>query len=105
VSSADEVRKQPAPLVGYSKQLRELNRALRQFLYANVYYHPRVIEVNRRACQMLKTVFDSYIADPSRLGETATKRLKQEGLHRTVCDYVAGMTDGYLIEEYARLTR
>jgi dGTPase len=104
VRSADEVRKQPAAVVRYSDRLREMNRALRKFLYANVYYHPQVVEVNRRACEMLKTVFDSYVADPSRLGETATKRLEQEGLHRTVCDYVAGMTDRYLMEEYARLT-
>jgi len=105
VRSADEVRKEPAPLIRYSNELREMNAELRKFLYANVYYHPRVVEVNRRACQMLKAVFDSYIADPSQLGEAATKRLGQGGIHRTVCDYVAGMTDRYLMEEYARITR
>jgi dGTPase len=105
VHSADEVRKEPAPLIRYSNELREMNAELRRFLYANVYYHPRVVEVNRRACEMLKAVFDSYIADPSRLGEAATKRLRQGGIHRTVCDYVAGMTDRYLMEEYARITR
>jgi len=104
VDSADEVRQKPAPLIRYSEELREMNAELRKFLYANVYYHRRVVEVNKRACEMLKTVFDSYIADPSQLGETATKRLEQEGLHRTVCDYVAGMTDRYLMEEYARVT-
>jgi dGTPase len=102
--SADDVRKQAAPLIHYSDALREANAALRKFLYANVYYHPRVAEVNQRACQMLKKVFESYVADPGQLGEVATARLEQEGLHRTVCDYVAGMTDRYLMEEYARLT-
>jgi dGTPase len=104
VRSADDVRRQPAPLIRYSNELRAMNAELRKFLYANVYYHPRVVKVNRRACEMLKAVFDSYIVDPSRLGETATKRLQQEGLLRTVCDYVAGMTDRYLMEEYVRLT-
>jgi dGTPase len=84
--------------------LRKLNAALRKFLYANVYYHPRVAEVNRRACEMLKKVFESYIANPKDLGDLAMRRLEQEGLHRTVCDYVAGMTDRYLMEEYARIT-
>jgi len=102
--SADEVRKQPAPLIRYSDQLHEVNVALRKFLYANVYYHPRVAEVNRRACEMLKKVFESYVANPRQLGEVATERLEQEGLHRTICDYVAGMTDRYLIEEYGRTT-
>jgi len=38
-----------------------------------------------------------------RLGDAAARRIESEGLHRTVCDYIAGMTDRYLIEEYARL--
>jgi dGTPase len=104
VQSADDVRKQPAPLIRYSDELLEANRALRKFLYQNVYYHPRVAEVNRRACEMLQKVFESYIVDPSSLGETAAKRMEAEGLHRTVCDYIAGMTDRYLMDEYARLT-
>jgi dGTPase len=101
--SPDDVRKQPAPLIRYSDGLQKANTALRKFLYANVYYHPRVAEVNRRACEMLKKVFESYLANPGQLGEVATKRLEQEGLHRTVCDYVAGMTDRYSMEEYMRI--
>jgi dGTPase len=101
---ADDVRKQPVKLIDYSDILRKANHALRKFLYANVYYHPRVAKVNQRACEMLKKVFESYVTDPGQLGEVATRRLEQEGLHRTVCDYVAGMTDRYLMEEYARIT-
>jgi dGTPase len=102
--SPDDVRKQPAKLIRYGDELRKANAVLRKFLYANVYYHPRVAEVNQRACAMLKNVFESYIAKPDQLGEVATKRVEQEGLHRTVCDYVAGMTDRYLIEEYGRIS-
>src|SRR6266446_693119 len=101
VRSADEVRKRPTSLIRYSEELLEANRALRKFLYANVYYHPRVAEVNRRACEMLSKVFESYVVDPNQLGEAAAKRIEREGLHRTVCDYIAGMTDRYLMEEYA----
>ena len=104
VQSADDVRRQPAPLICYSDELAQANRALRKFLYQNVYYHPRVTAVNRRACEMLRNVFEAYLVDPTRLGEAATKRVEREGLHRTVCDYVAGMTDRYLLEEHARLS-
>jgi len=103
VQSAGDVRRQPVPLIRYSDELAEANRALRRFLYQNVYYHPRVSEVNRRACEMLRRVFEAYLVDPDRLGDGATRRIEKEGLHRTVCDYVAGMTDRYLMEEYARL--
>jgi dGTPase len=103
VQSADDVRRQDAPLIRYSNELAEANRALRKFLYQNVYYHPRVAELNRRACEMLRRVFEAYLAVPDRLGEGAMRRIEREGLHRTVCDYVAGMTDRYLMEEYARV--
>ena len=103
VQSADDVRRKTVPLIRYSDQLAEANRALRKFLYQNVYYHPRVSEVNRRACEMLLRVFEGYVADPDRLGDGAMRRVEKEGLHRTVCDYIAGMTDRYLMEEYARI--
>ncbi len=103
VQTADDVRWQTAPLIRYSDELAKANRALRKFLYHNVYYHPRVAEVNRRACEMLRRVFEAYLADPDRLGEGATRRVEKEGLHRTVCDYIAGMTDRYVMEEYARI--
>jgi dGTPase len=105
VQSADDVRRQTAPLIRYSNELAEANRALRKFLYENVYYHPRVSEVNRRACEMLRCVFEAYLADPDKLGEGAMRRVEKEGLHRTVCDYVAGMTDRYVMEEYPRIAR
>jgi dGTPase len=103
VQSADEARQQSAPLIRYSDDLFQANRDLRKFLYQNVYYDPRVSELNRRACEMLRQVFRAYLADPDKLGQTAAKRIETEGLHRTVCDYIAGMTDRYLMEEYARI--
>jgi len=103
VRSADEARQQPEPLIGYSDELFQANRELRKFLYQNVYYSPRVSEVNRRACEMLRQVFELYLADPAKLGETASKRIESEGLRRTICDYIAGMTDRYLMGEHARL--
>ena len=102
--TADDVRRQPAPLVRYSEDLLEANGALRRFLYKNVYYHPRVAEVNLKACEMLRRVFEAYVREPNLLGDAASKRIETEGLHRTICDYVAGMTDRYLMEEHARLT-
>src|SRR5713101_1783433 len=56
VQSADEVRQQSVPLICYSDDLFQANRALRKFLYQNVYYHPRVADVNRRACELPRKV-------------------------------------------------
>jgi dGTPase len=103
VQSADEVRRQPMPLICYSDELLQANRALRKFLYQNVYYHPRVAQVNERACEMLRSVFEAYLETPGSLGEAASRRIESEGLPRTICDYIAGMTDRYLLDEYGRL--
>ncbi len=107
VTSAAELSHEKAPkqkLIRYSDELTEANQELRKFLYANVYYHPRVAEVNRRACEMLREVFEAYMREPERLGEGATRRIEAEGLARAVCDYVAGMTDRYLMEDFARIS-
>src|ERR1700716_3197445 len=79
VQTADAVRRQAAPLIRYSDELAEANRALRKFLYQNVYYHPRVAEVNRHACEMLRRVFEAILVDPDRLGDGATRRIEKEG--------------------------
>ena len=60
-------------------------------------------EVNRQACEMLRGVFAAYVMAPELLGDAAAKRIESEGLHRTICDYIAGMTDRYLMEEHARI--
>ncbi|MBA2742901.1 MAG: hypothetical protein H0U43_01050 [Chthoniobacterales bacterium] len=103
VQNADQVRRQERPLICYGVELLAANRELRRFLYKNVYYHPRVAEVNRNACEMLRGVFQAYVHEPELLGDAATRRIEGEGLYRTVCDYIAGMTDRYLMEEHARL--
>jgi dGTPase len=103
LADAAAVRREEEKLIRYSDELGAANRELRRFLYDNVYYHPRVAEVNRRACEMLRAVFEGYVREPERLGDAAARRIEGEGLHRTICDYLAGMTDRYLLEEHARL--
>ncbi len=103
VQSPDDARRQPRPLVAYSDELLGASQEMRRFLFQNVYYHPRVVEPYRRACTRLEEVFGAYLQAPERLGQATAARVAADGLHRTVCDYVSGMTDRYLLEEHARL--
>lgn len=103
VQSADDVRQQKKPLIRYSLRLLKANKALRKFLYKNLYYHPRVASANQRACQHLHDVFGAYLKNPKLLGDGTTQRIKRDGLPRAVCDYLSGMTDRYLLEEHDRL--
>ncbi len=103
VQAADDVRRHPELLVAYSEAMAEKTGELRAFLYANLYFHPDVNDANQRACDMMADVFNAYVADPSQIGREATLRVPNCGLHRAAGDYIAGMTDRYLLREHARL--
>jgi dGTPase len=103
VQSADEVRLCRKALVQYSQPRRELNLELRDYLYKNLYYNPVVYEPNSRALRMLEELFPYYLKHPDQIGGQSRKRVRRAGLHRAVCDYLAGMTDRYVMLEYQRL--
>ncbi len=103
VQSADDVRRFPKALVQYSPERRELNLELRDYLYKNLYYNPVVYQPNLRAVRMLGRLFKYYLAHPREIGKGARRRIRRAGLHRAVCDYLAGMTDRYVALEYKRI--
>ena len=103
VQSADEVRLNAKTLVAHSADRRKLNLELRHYLYKNLYYNPVVHEPNMRAVKMLEELFNYFLAHPKELGENTQKRVKKTGLHRAVCDYLAGMTDRYVALECERI--
>jgi len=103
VATVADVRTQRQPLAQYSSRRRELNLELRDYLYQNLYYNPVVHEPNQRAVQMMEQLFHHYLSHPQEIGQQARKRVKKTGLHRAVCDYIAGMTDRYVILEHHRL--
>lgn len=103
VQTADEVRLQSKALVRYSPKRRDQNLELRDYLYRNLYFNPVVHQPNMRAVRMLEHLFTHFLEHPDQLGELSRKRIRKDGLHRAVCDYLAGMTDRYAITEYQRL--
>jgi len=103
VLSSDDVRRQPKPLVAYSAERKKLNLELRDYLYKNLYFNPEVYEPNRRAVKLLEELFYHYLEHHNEIGEVSQRRAKKEGWHRAVCDYLAGMTDRYAIQEHQRV--
>jgi dGTPase len=103
VQSADDVRRCPKTLIQYSPARRALNGELRRYLYQNLYFNPVVNEPHLRAKQQLIDLFRHFLKHPKEIGESARKRIRPAGLHRAVCDYIAGMTDRYAIQEHRRL--
>ncbi|MGO8838602.1 MAG: deoxyguanosinetriphosphate triphosphohydrolase [Limisphaerales bacterium] len=103
VQSADEVRLWPKTLIQYSAERRELNLELRRYLYRNLYFNPVVNTPHIRAKRFLKDLFNYYLKHPADIGGQSRKRIRRAGLHRAVCDYLAGMTDRYVMLEHQRL--
>lgn len=103
VQCADDVRRHDALLIGYSETVAKETRTLRSFLYENLYFHPEVNGANQRACNLMADVFRAYIANPDQIGREAVRRVPNCGLHRSAGDYIAGMTDRYLLREHDRL--
>jgi dGTPase len=103
VKTADDVRRQPRPLVQYSRKRRPLNTELRVYLFKNLYYNPAVLEPNRRAGEMLSELFLYFVQHRDEIGASSRKRARKAGWHRAVCDYISGMTDRYAILEHQRL--
>jgi dGTPase len=103
VNSADDVRRYPKALIQHSPDRRKLNLELRDYLYKNLYFNPVVHQPNMRAVKMLEHLFHYFLKHPDEIGEGAQKRVKKAGLRRAVCDYIAGMTDRYVMLEYDRI--
>ncbi|NEX92197.1 deoxyguanosinetriphosphate triphosphohydrolase [Caulobacter sp. 17J65-9] len=106
VETAEDVRRMKRPLVGFSSQMAEDLARLRQFLHTRMYRHYRVNRTRSQARRILAEMFNLFMAEPEVLPTELYERVKgrdQGGRARVVCDYVAGMTDRYAIEEHRRL--
>ena len=103
VQSVDDVRRFAKPLIQYSPERRKLNVELRKYLYKNLYFNPVVNEPHIRAKQLMRDLFHYFLKHPKEIGDLARRRIRRDGLHRAVCDHIAGMTDRYLMAEHARL--
>ena len=105
VASLSDLRSLPENVVAYSADLAAENGELKRFLFEHFYRHFRVVRMAVKAERMLSTLFRAYIDEPRQLPRESQRRASgtAEGLHRAVCDYLAGMTDRYAIQEYRRL--
>ncbi len=78
-------------------------RDLRSFMFANVYRNPVAKGEEKKAREMLHRMFEYYVRHPEALPEDFHPQLGFGGIERTVCDYIAGMTDKYAVDKYAEL--
>lgn len=102
----DDIRTAPQPLIGFSPQMEEYNRVLQRFLFRRMYRHERVVDIMERAKRVVRHLFESYLNDPASLPKDSGVKEKHEDpavRARRICDFVAGMTDRYAMDEHKRL--
>ena len=98
-----DIQKLPENVIGYGNEIAVHNRQLKSFLFDNLYNHPRVMRMEMRARRVLTSLFGAYEKQPKILPTEVQAYIDDRGLHRTICDYIAGMTDRFAIQEHARL--
>lgn len=103
IASLLDVRLHPGALIGHSPEVRRQLSDLKRFLHARLYNHYRVVRQVHKAEHFLTTLFQAYLKRPKMLPPDVQARTEQNGLERAVCDYLAGMTDRYAMDEYQKL--
>ena len=105
--SADRIRRAKKPVIGFSPRMADANHAIKEFLRARMYRHWRVNRMTGKARRMTGALFTLLHEDPATLPDGWRARAGEgqpAQAAQVVCDYVAGMTDRFAVEEYKRLT-
>src|SRR5512134_2695396 len=103
IRSSDDGRECRVKCVSFDPEVAGKKRELKDFLLKEMYGHYRVIRMEEKARRIIGDLFRAYCDRPAQLPPHIFVRVKQEGIKRVVCDYVAGMTDRYAMEEYRKL--
>ncbi len=105
IKTLEDLRSMPHNVAGYSSEFAQKNDELKKFLFANFYRHYRVVRMAVKAERLIQELFRAYVDQPLQLPFGVQARIAEsdEGLYRVVCDYIAGMTDRYIILEHKRL--
>jgi len=103
IDSVQALRAVGKPVVAFSDELDRKNRVLRDFLMENFYRHYRVSRMAAKAERVLEDMFTAYMKSPRLLPKKVWQQMDDGNRARVVCDYIAGMTDRFALQEHQRL--
>ena len=105
VSRVDDIRAAGHPMAGFSEAMQADERALKAFMYANLYHHPRQVAVAELAGMIITGLYAAYVADPAALPESWRESLPdtEPARSRHIGDFIAGMTDRFAAARYREL--
>jgi dGTPase len=100
VSTLDDIRSAPKRLAGFSDSATARNAALKRFLFAHIYNHPAIAEDRDRSVRSLEELFAYYLGAPGSMPASYEELAQTQPRHVIVCDYIAGMTDQFLLRRH-----
>jgi dGTPase len=100
INSVDDVRAFPLRLAGFSPQVDAERRQIKEFLRVNVYQNAELDSGKEDAEKIISGLFEFWMKDPEQLPRSYQE--KDDPLPRTICDYIAGMTDNFIYEQYEK---
>jgi len=103
VQTVEDVRRHPQRLAGFSREGAGLNASLKRFLHSRLYSHSLLAEERARSVVALEALFRFFLAHPDRMPKYYADLALREPSHRVVCDYIAGMTDQFLLRQCREL--
>lgn len=103
VQSVEDVRKQTQRLAAFSPEAAQAARSLKQFLNAHLYSNAAIAGERDQSVEALDELFSLYLENPGRMPPSHAARAKREPAHVVICDYIAGMTDQYLLRQHRKL--
>jgi dGTPase len=101
--SVDDVRHQPQRLAAFSPEIAKQNGDLKRFLFARLYSDPAISEDRDRSIAALDSLFSFFLDHPERMPGQYAEQARHAPAHRVVCDYIAGMTDHFLLRQRREL--
>ena len=103
IATLDDLRRVNRVVVHFSSQVERENQELKRFLKERLYRHHKVDKMRVKAEHVLSRLFETYVRRPNLLSPKYRRRIDQNGVERTVADYLAGMTDRYALDDYKTL--
>jgi dGTPase len=103
VKTVEELRRHDNRLAGFSPDAARQNQSLKRFLSLRLYSNPQISEERERSVRALDALFDLFLEHPDRMPPHYAELAQQEPRHRIVCDYIAGMTDHFLLRQCQEL--
>jgi dGTPase len=103
VQSVEDVRHAPHRLAGFSAPMATENAALKKFLHVRLYNNSAIVGDSERSVEALAQLFAYYVEHPAAMPKAYAELAQRDPKYRVVCDYIAGMTDHFLLRQHAEL--